>query len=108
MAMLGFRQQQPSTQAPPNNRAMPNVQASAGYNFNQGMPGMMQYNNGPVPYGNTPMVNGGWMPRPPGNLPQQQPTPQYVTTGPAAPRFNMYQGQGAMQSGHTLSNNLWK
>ena len=87
---------------------MPNVQAGAGYNYNPGMPGMMQYNNGPAPYGNTPMVNGGWMPRPSGNFLQQQPTPQYVTTGPAAPRFNMYQGQGGMQSGHTLSTNLWK
>ena len=110
MAMLGFgqqQQQQPSSQAMPNNRAMHNMQANAGYNYNQPMPGMMQY-NGQAPYGNSPMVNGSWMQRPPGNFPQQQPTPQYLTTGPAAPRFNMYQGQGGVQSGHTLSTNLWK
>ncbi len=110
MAMLGFgqQQQQPSTQAMPTNRAMPNAQAGAGYNYNQPMPSMMQYNNGMAPYGNSPMVNGSWMPQAPGSFPQQQPTPQYLTTGPTAPRFNMYQAQGGVQSGHTLSTNLWK
>jgi hypothetical protein len=109
--MLGFgqQQQQPSTQTMPNNQAMPNIQAAAGYNYNQPMPGMMQYNNGPAPYGgNTPMVNGSRMPRPPGSFPQQQPIPQYVSSGPTAPRFNMYQAPGGVQSGHTLSINLWK
>lgn len=108
MSMLGLRQQQPPTQAMPGSQAMPNFQASAGYNPNLAMPGMMSYNNGPTPYGSTPMVNGGWMPRPGGSLPQQQAAAPYLTTGPTAPRFNMYQAQGGVQSGHTLSTNLWK
>lgn len=106
MAMLGFGQQQPSTQAMRNNRAVPpNVHPGAGYSYTQPL---MPYNNVSAPYGNSPMVNGSWMQAAPGNFAHQQATPQYITTGPSAPRFNMFPGQGGVQSGHTLSTNLWK
>lgn len=96
LAMMALRQQQP-TRAMTNNQAM--MQAGAGYNYNQQMRGMAPYNN---------MVPNSWMVKPSGNYPAQQATPQYVSTGPQVPTFNLYQGQAGMQSGHTLSTNLWK
>lgn len=110
MAKLGFKQptSMSNTLGMQNNQAVPNSQAMPGYNYNQAIPGTAPYNNGSGLYANTPLANGGWMPQKAGNFPQPQPMPQYLTTGPAAPGFNMYPGQGSMPSGQTLSHNLWK
>ena len=105
MAKLGFAQ----SSSMPNNQAAPNSQAMPGYNLNQATPAGMapSHNSGaPAQHGNMAMVNGNWMSQ--GNFPQQPPVPQYLTTGPTAAGFNMYQAQSGLPSGQTLSNSLWK
>ena len=119
MAKLGFTQPpkmttgqpQQNGQEMPGNLAVPNSQVMTGYNYTQAAQGMTPYHRGPTPYATNPpgMAGANWMPPlKTGTYPHQQQQPPYLTTGPSVPGFTMYQAQGGMPSGHTLSNNLWK